>query len=24
VILISLIPLFYRRYKAKKGLNDPL
>jgi uncharacterized membrane protein YdjX (TVP38/TMEM64 family)/Fe-S oxidoreductase len=24
VILVSLIPLFYRRYKAKKGLTDPL
>ena len=24
VILVSLIPLFYKRYKAKKGLNDPL
>jgi uncharacterized membrane protein YdjX (TVP38/TMEM64 family)/Fe-S oxidoreductase len=24
IILVSLIPLFYRRYKAKKGITDPL
>jgi len=24
VVLVSLIPLFYQRYKAKKGLTDPL
>ncbi len=24
VILVSLIPLFYQRYKKKKGINDPL
>jgi uncharacterized membrane protein YdjX (TVP38/TMEM64 family)/Fe-S oxidoreductase len=24
IILVSLIPLFYQRYKAKKGLTDPL
>lgn len=24
VILVSLIPLFYRRYKTKKGMTDPL
>ena len=24
VIMVSLIPLFYRRYKAKKGIHDPL
>ncbi|MFA4920020.1 MAG: VTT domain-containing protein [Thermodesulfovibrionales bacterium] len=24
IILVSLIPLFYRKYKAKKGLTDPI
>ena len=24
IILVSLIPLFYRRYKSKKGISDPL
>ena len=24
VVLVSFIPLFYQRYKAKKGLTDPL
>ena len=24
VIMVSLIPLLYRRYKAKKGIRDPL
>ncbi|HLE17512.1 MAG TPA: TVP38/TMEM64 family protein [Syntrophales bacterium] len=24
VIMVSLIPLFYRSYKAKKGIHDPL
>jgi len=24
VILVSLIPLLYRRYKVKKGMTDPL
>jgi uncharacterized membrane protein YdjX (TVP38/TMEM64 family)/Fe-S oxidoreductase len=24
IVLVSLIPLFYRKYKAKKGLTDPV
>jgi len=24
IILVSLIPLFYKRYKSKKGISDPL
>ncbi len=24
VVLVSFIPLFYQRYKSKKGISDPL
>jgi uncharacterized membrane protein YdjX (TVP38/TMEM64 family)/Fe-S oxidoreductase len=24
IVFVSLMPLFYRRYKAKRGINDPL
>jgi hypothetical protein len=24
IVLVSLLPVFYNRYKAKKGLSDPL
>jgi NADH:ubiquinone oxidoreductase subunit K len=24
IVIVSLIPLFYRRYQKKKGIGDPL